>query len=227
MNAEWLEWFYAGALEISKTCGLLPADYQSPDGVPVKDQRLMTIVADFIEQVNSFDHFETPRAAADAFKAWAKRGFPAVKPLPQQTITCTLTRDLGGVQVTFGWSGLFDLTSPKQVMAAYDYAVDQCNRAFASFGAGALPKMGAPLQSSKPMSTFFADTIVTEIKEGKKYHKVLGGPYVKWGVRVWPETLKQAGIDHEALSAEEPYPLKRDVTITLDGDKPIKVVQIS
>lgn len=225
-DERWLEWFYKGVLSVSAECGILPRDYRSP-AATVTDDRVLEIVSQFMDEVRPLSEFATPADAATAFKTWARRNLPEVKPEQRQTIECRIERDYGGATITLGWSGIFDIPNHKALTAAYDYAIDQVNRAFSSLGAGALPKMGPGPQPDKPMVTFFGDTIVTEIKDGKRYHKVLGGQYSKWGVRIWPETLKQAGISEDALTADEPYPLRRDVTITLDGEKPIKVVSVS
>lgn len=48
------------------------------------------------------------------------------------------------------------------------------------------------------VKTFTADRLSVETKDGKTYYKVIGTPFTKYGVNVWPEVLEAAGIDGTA-----------------------------
>lgn len=48
-----------------------------------------------------------------------------------------------------------------------------------------------------------ADKLLCEITDGKKYFKIKGGNYSKFGVRVWDEVLEAAGMDMSKVQAKE------------------------
>lgn len=224
-SSEWLDWFYNGAAEVAKAAGVLPADYQ-PSGELTTDDAMLRIVGDFMAAGKVLSDYTTPKDAASAFKVWARGLRPSVKPELPQTVRAEIERDFGGVKVRFAWSGVFDIHSKGELTAAFEYAADQVERAFASFGAGAMPKLSEGSKPGGSTERFLGERIVTELKDGKKYHKVMGGKWVKFGVRIWPETLRQADINPDDLTASEPYQLGREVIITLDGDKPLKVINV-
>jgi hypothetical protein len=75
---------------------------------------------------------------------------------------------------------------------------------------------------------FQADKLVGAMLDGKVYWKVKGGRFSKFGVTIWPEALKESGIDPSKLSVEKEYPIK-DMTahyVNKEG-KPEKVVLLS
>lgn len=43
--------------------------------------------------------------------------------------------------------------------------------------------------------SFTAESLVVSMANGKYYHKVMGGPFKKFGVSVWPEVLEACGLD--------------------------------
>ena len=55
--------------------------------------------------------------------------------------------------------------------------------------------------------TFQAVDMVGSTSQGKTYWKVRGGQFTKFGVTIWPETLKAAGFDMDALDPAEVYDL--------------------
>ena len=55
--------------------------------------------------------------------------------------------------------------------------------------------------------TFQAVDMVGSTSQGKTYWKVRGGQFTKFGVTIWPETLKVAGFDMDALDPAEVYDL--------------------
>lgn len=46
-----------------------------------------------------------------------------------------------------------------------------------------------------PVKTFTADTLSVDMHEDKLYVKVKGKPFTQYGVPVWPEVLKAAGLE--------------------------------
>lgn len=69
-----------------------------------------------------------------------------------------------------------------------------------------LPLQAAP---NKPMvpgvgaydGMFNAEFLAVTEQEGKKYFRVKGSPYHKYGVKVWPEVLRAIHIDPDSLTA--------------------------
>jgi len=55
--------------------------------------------------------------------------------------------------------------------------------------------------------TFQAVDMVGSTSQGRTYWKVRGGQFTKFGVTIWPETLKAAGFDMDALDPAEVYDL--------------------
>lgn len=226
-NDKELRWFYNGAVGFAVGAGLFNADHvPSPD--LLTDEKVLALISDFTTNVKPLSAFREKTDAAKAFKLWVGRGKQPVKPKSEQTITCQITRNLGDISVTFGWTGQFQINKASDLPLAYRYAIDMVDRQFSDWGAGALPAgLSTPLRGGEQTETFFGDSVVSEAKDGKVYHKIVGGKYTKFGVRVWPETLKDAGIDTDELTPDEPFMLKRDVTIIMDGEKPVKVISIS
>jgi hypothetical protein len=88
-----------------------------------------------------------------------------------------------------------------------------------------------PISDSQPATplTFEADKLSVTVSEGKKYVKVKGGKFQQFGVSVWPEVLKAAGIDWDKLD-----PMKGEYQIDMialyalnEKGKPSKVTQLS
>lgn len=52
-----------------------------------------------------------------------------------------------------------------------------------------------PTQPAQPLATFFtAEFMEATTRGGKEYWKVYGGPFVKYGVTIWPEIMEAAGL---------------------------------
>ena len=54
---------------------------------------------------------------------------------------------------------------------------------------------------------FEAESLVGMTSQGKTYWKVKGGKFSKFGVTIWPETLKAAGFDVKGLNPAQTYDL--------------------
>lgn len=82
-----------------------------------------------------------------------------------------------------------------------------------------------PNQPKPTGNTFMAEHLAVNIANGKKYFKVKGGQWSKYGVTVWDEVLVKAGIPTGKLEAQE-YNLKDyKATYVLKADgKPDKVI---
>ena len=62
-------------------------------------------------------------------------------------------------------------------------------------------------KSAGQEQSFAADSLIGSILEGKLYWKVKGGRFSKYGVSIWPEVLKAAGYDVDALDPRQVYGL--------------------
>ena len=70
-----------------------------------------------------------------------------------------------------------------------------------------------------------AEGLAVETKDGKRYFKLKGGKYTKFGVRVWPEVLEQAGINTKTVM---PTPLSGEMVVEVDPvtKKPVRVASL-
>lgn len=86
----------------------------------------------------------------------------------------------------------------------------------------------APAANGAQYREFRAEQIVVTIdEEGQPAYRVKGHPYVKFGVRVWPEVLPALGLDPAALKPG-PNPFAATVRVVMNGDgKPKKVVGLA
>jgi hypothetical protein len=77
-------------------------------------------------------------------------------------------------------------------------------------------------------NTIIVERLDVDVKAGKKFFVVKGGKYQKHGIRIWPETLKHAGIDPEAIPLAGVVPKKRwEAVFTMKGDRPDSVVKLN
>mgnify|MGYP003132905077 CR=1 FL=1 len=74
--------------------------------------------------------------------------------------------------------------------------------------------------------TFAAEKLVCSINDGKTYYKVQGGPFTKFGVTVWPETIATV-LDLDQLDPTQTYDLTGYTATYLRVDgKPKKVTAL-
>ena len=68
----------------------------------------------------------------------------------------------------------------------------------------------APAPIGGETITLLADRITRTSADGKKYYRMRGGMYAKYGISVWPEVLAQIGLgaivfdDHDAYTIKPP-----------------------
>ncbi len=74
--------------------------------------------------------------------------------------------------------------------------------------------------------TFAAEKLVCSVNDGKTYYKIQGGPFTKWGVTVWPETIATV-LDLDQLDPTQTYDLTGYTATYLRVDgKPKKVTAL-
>lgn len=90
------------------------------------------------------------------------------------------------------------------------------------------PAAGSTSMQITEVEEHAAELIDHSFADGKHSYKVKGGVFSKWGVRVWPEVLKRAGIDAETLPLGETMLDDGGVMkVQIDGGKPRKVLELS
>lgn len=203
----------------------------------VDDKEFKDLVSLFMAETKRLSEYDHAKAAFEAFILWIEPKHENVEPR-SVVLNVTLTKHWGGVSVTYGFQGTFTVTDNKSIRRAYAQCESEVNTQFAFFEQMGLHRMNAPTmpggsqsdgagQSSSGAETtvFLGDVIVTEQKDDKMYYKVVGAQYGKYGVRVWPETLKQAGIDIPDRVGK--VALGRECRVLLHDGKPRKVINIS
>ena len=78
----------------------------------------------------------------------------------------------------------------------------------------ALVAKTAPVaQDAQQDKTFVVEMLSVEVKGGKRYTKAKGGPFVKYGVNVWPEVLAQPPLEWDAETLDgADYPAPTGLT---------------
>lgn len=88
----------------------------------------------------------------------------------------------------------------------------------------------APAPAAQPApstpASFLVDSITATVADGKAYWRVKGGEFQKWGVIVYEEVLKAAGLDN--LNPLTPFTEPGLVAhyVRKDDGKPKKVVRL-
>lgn len=112
------------------------------------------------------------------------------------TISLTVTRRIGGTEVTLGASRSVTVANENQRRAHYDKLALMLNDQFDHFIKERV--IVADEVNNSPAATdaeiIPADELVVEIKAGKKYYAIKGGRYTAHGVRVWREVLEPTGL---------------------------------
>lgn len=84
----------------------------------------------------------------------------------------------------------------------------------------------APAPAGQTVDFFATILLVGMDDNGQPTYKAKGGPYMKFGVRIWPEILPELGIDPATLKPG-PNPVNLHV-LALMGDKgPRKVIGLA
>lgn len=84
---------------------------------------------------------------------------------------------------------------------------------------------GSKAQNGVGADMVLGETLVVDAKDGKLAYKIRGGKYMKFGAAVYPEVLKAAGVQFEALAVGI-YPLGRQVHIIENDRGYAKVIKI-
>jgi hypothetical protein len=93
-----------------------------------------------------------------------------------------------------------------------------------------LPQVtGSPAPQKAEELSFEAETLVGSMSEGKRFWKVKGGKFAKFGVTIWPEAARESNIDLDAADISKAYPLPHGMVahyILNDKGQPAKVTRL-
>jgi hypothetical protein len=227
-EAKWQVWFYAGAAHILQAAGLIE-DYLEQ---PQEDDTVLEFVGKFEEDIQGLSDFTTPQGAAAAFKDWAAKQAPAIEQGEKRTLSMKISKTYGGVVLELGLSSQFTIRKETDLFRAFDMLAADLKAQFEAQERKTVSTMKPPQQqaaaagaASGITNRFFGDTIILEMKDGKPYYKIYGGQFSKFGVRVWPETLRAAGVDPDAVLTTG-TPLGRDCVAEVVNGRVKKVLEI-
>lgn len=193
-------------------------------------------VATFMEETRRLTEYNSPSDALDAFRRWV--AIPAPEPT-QERLGFEMTKHYGAVSVTFSYRAAFTVPDDKRLRRAFALCEEKVNAQFEAFERYSLSKIPAannpsPRSTSSPSTSvsapghnvnFIGRVLAVEYKDNKLYYKVKGGQYEKFGVRVWPEVLSQAGVTIPTQPGE--FSLGRECTATVEDGKVGKVIFIA
>lgn len=224
-SQQWIEWLNAGVLSVAQDRGYIAPNktLQDKDAAGIVDDLLVS----FVGRGKGMIDFATPQEFAAEFKKWLPRERKEPKPGTAQYIQASITKHFGGVDIQFTYGAQFDVENDSDRFAAFEFVVHAIEQQFEQYGEK-LPTMKAPTASGSARETvsFTGDSILKESKDGAAYFKIKGGEYKKFGVRVWPEVLKRAGINGDLLTFGE-HPLGRECVAEVRDGKITKVTSIS
>lgn len=139
------------------------------------------------------------------------------------TVYAEVGKDYGSVTVKFGMSHAAQTGSENVAFqAALDnIAAEHTRFQLERWAAGTEPRTNQP---SRDTEIILGSRISVEVRDGKHFFKLHGGKYEKYGVRLWPEVAKAAGLQSVPLEGMDLPPC--DVTIELNGGQPKRVLKI-
>lgn len=224
-------WYFTGVYNIGLQAGLLSASDQQPH----ENDQVLALYGEFAEEVQQYQQYESAAEAARDFKAWVSTKLPKPPQSDQRTISMKLSKVYGGVVLELGISSQFTISSAAALSAAFDTLAADLKSQFEAQERLLLPSIKPPVvpppAGARPGSQegytirFHGDTLSLEVKDGKTYFKIRGGQYSRHGVRVWPETLKAAGIDPASVPADG-LALDRECECQIQDGKIRKVTNI-
>lgn len=204
---EKVEWWYKAAFKAAVKAG---AVWHEPTGEYASDPKMLELVSIFVQEYHPLEQYETGNLAMADFMTWLGAAKPEVKAGEQQVFTVQIAKNYGDTSVTFGYSATFTTSNENERQQAFKVCQWVIAEQFKEFERNELFRTAPPPQSMKttayPHEDFVYTSIEVENKSGKLYYKLKGGKYEKFGVRVWPEVLKAAGVNPDQFQPGT-YPL--------------------
>lgn len=166
------------------------------------------------------------------FELWLLKQALAEKRSTSRKLSAQISKNYGAVVVTFGTSESFEILSSSHERMAYELMLDSINAEFAYYEAERLPRVnignadGPEGVGRDDLDVFPAIRLNVSMKSGKYYYNVTGGRWMKHGVLVWPEALKMAEIDIDAIPTDGLDLKGYTAWAQMDGTNPKKIVRL-
>ena len=164
-------------------------------------------------------------------------------------ISVSITRHYGPLSITLGADVTCEIAHEHSYQRAFNEITDtliaehkrQADRLKPTEGRREGPpstgnKMTQPSadRGASPSETtrkFPAEFVESEEKSGKRYYKVAGGDFVKYGVRIWPddeEVMLDFGHNPwtKLPTGRHPLPEGWEAVASMAGRKPVKVIAL-
>lgn len=186
---------------------------------------------------NFFAEFETPDTMAvgavyDEFVLWFTRNEVALSAHNRETMSMTTTVNYGAVTITFSQQSTFIIRSQIERFIAEDFLLARLAEMQQHYEAVHLAKVKLPpaidAKNVEPVSeteTWDAARIVPNIYEGKRFHRVFGGRWSKFGVPIYEEVLAKSGLPLPIPDTGLELP-GYVATCQLQGGKPKRVTSL-
>lgn len=149
-------------------------------------------------------------------------------------VEVNITRHYGQVSVSLGASLWVVADSADAVTAAYDETVDrvielhrhELARIKSHVSIGSAPEKAT---GDTDAETWDVEKIVVDLEKGKKYYRLMGGPFTQWGVRLWLDRSIVGEVDYDFKDLEPgeyppPFPMRFSIAGTVE--KPGKVKKV-
>jgi hypothetical protein len=169
-------------------------------------------------------------AALQDYMEWLEnwKGMPQTFTLT--TVTLTLAFPVGDKGATISMSASAIIDKPEYMGRAYIELNDAIVKAYDTFRqkrpVSANSNGSGAAHSSAPSGTEILDVqdIAVEERNGKRYYKLGGGRWLKFGVTAWPEIFPAVGLEPgDFQTGRQPFPSGYKMEVELENDKPKKV----
>jgi hypothetical protein len=177
------------------------------------------------------NHFSGAEVAAlQDYMAWLESwtGLPQTFTLTTVTLGVTFPVSDKGASVSMSATAIIDKTD--YMGRAYIELNDAIVKAYDIFRqkrpSTANSNGGGTGYSGATHDTEILDVqdIAVEERNGKRYYKLGGGRWLKFGVTAWPEVFAPVGLDASNFAAgRSPFPSGYKMEVELENDKPKKV----
>ena len=162
-------------------------------------------------------------------------------------ITVTITRHYGPLSITLGADVTCEIAHEASYQRAFNEITDtllaghkrQADRLKPTDAKRTGPPSSgnhqskpSPDRGAEPSQTvrkFPAEFVDIEEKSGKRYYKIAGGDFVRYGVRIWPEdedVMSDFGVEpwRHLPTGRHPLPEGWIALASMAGRKPVKVI---
>lgn len=146
----------------------------------------------------------------------------------QVKISMSISKHYGAESVAIGAEKTYLIASPHDHLRAVDALAAAIHEMHEHYASAHLPQTNptsglSPRGIADALEEIKVEEIKVEEKGDKRYYKLAGGKYAKWGVRVWDEVLDASGINGQDLPVGV-SPMSGRATVMLREGKPHKVI---